>query len=61
MVTQRQPTSIVGMLQHSGAHLPEAQRLSHTGSFNWKISAGEIVQPEDAAIVKQSVERRSHG
>src|SRR5258705_1501142 len=73
-------------LQQSEAYLSEAQRLSHTGSFGWKISAGEItwseetfrifqyacttkptvelvlqrVHPEDAAFVKQTIERASH-
>jgi PAS domain S-box-containing protein len=73
-------------LQQSEAYLSEAQRLSHTGSFGWKISTGEInwseetfrilqyarttkptvelvlqrVHPEDAAFVKQTIERASH-
>jgi NO-binding membrane sensor protein with MHYT domain/signal transduction histidine kinase len=72
-------------LQHSEAYLSEAQRLSHTGSFGWRISSGEItwseetfrifqfdrtkkptvelilqrVHPEDAALVKQTIERAS--
>jgi formate hydrogenlyase transcriptional activator len=29
-------------LQQSQAYLAEAQRLSHTGSFGWNVSAGEI-------------------
>jgi len=70
-------------LHQSEAYLSEAQRLSHTGSFAWKVSTGEInwseehfrifqydrtmtpsvelirqrVHPEDAALVKQTVER----
>src|ERR1700681_2547225 len=70
-------------LRRSEAYLAEAQRLSHTGSFGWKVSTGEIiwseetfrifqydrttkptvelilqrVHPEDAALVKQTVER----
>jgi PAS domain S-box-containing protein len=70
-------------LQRSEAYLAEAQRLSHTGSFGWKPSMGEIiwseetfrifqydrttkptvelilqrVHPEDAALVKQTIER----
>src|SRR5258705_5437827 len=69
--------------QRSEAYLAEAQRLSHTGSFGWKVSSGEIiwseetfrlfqyertitptvermlqrVHPEDAALVKQTIER----
>ena len=72
-------------LQHSEAYLSEAQRLSHTGSFGWRISSGEItwseetfrifqydrtikptlelilqrVHPEDADLVKQTIERAS--
>ena len=68
------------------AYLAEAQRLSHTGSFGWRPSSGEIfwsdetfrifqcdrttnptvevvlqrVHPEDAALVKQTIERASH-
>jgi PAS domain S-box-containing protein len=67
------------------AYLAEAQRLSHTGSFGWKPSTGEIiwsdetfrifqydrmtkptvelilqrVHPDDAALVKQTIERAS--
>jgi PAS domain S-box-containing protein len=65
--------------------LAEAQKLSHTGSFGWRLSTGEIlwseetfrifqydqttkptvelvlqrVHPEDAAFVKQTIERAS--
>jgi PAS domain S-box-containing protein len=72
-------------LRRSEAYLSEAQRLSHTGSFDWKVPSGEItwseehyrifqydrtmtptvelivqrVHPEDAALVKQTVERAS--
>src|SRR5229473_2555061 len=75
-------------LQQSEAYLSEAQRLSHTGSFGWRASTGEIlwseetfrifqydkttkptvelilqrVHPEDAAFVKETIERASqHG
>src|SRR5580704_7019536 len=70
-------------LQRSEAYLAEAQRLSRTGSFGWRVSTGEIiwseetfrifqydrtttptlelilqrVHPEDAALVKQTIER----
>jgi NO-binding membrane sensor protein with MHYT domain/signal transduction histidine kinase len=70
-------------LQQSEAYLSEAQRLSHTGSFGWRVSTGEVtwseesfrifqydrttkptvelilqrVHPEDAALVKQTIER----
>src|SRR5882724_7482564 len=72
-------------LQRSEAYLAEAQGLSHTGSFGWSVSTGEIiwseetsrifqydrtttptvervfqrVHPEDAAQVKQTIERAS--
>ncbi len=72
-------------LQQSEAYLAEAQRLSHTGSFGWRASTGEIiwseesfrifqydrttkptvelilqrVHPEDAVLVKQTIERAS--
>src|SRR5439155_1686248 len=72
-------------LQRSEAYLAEAQGLSHTGSFGWRVSTGEIiwseetfrifqydrttkptvelllqrVHPEDAALVKQIIERAS--
>jgi PAS domain S-box-containing protein len=72
-------------LHESEAYLSEAQRLSHTGSFGWRISSSEItwseetfrifqydrttkptvelilqrVHPEDAALVKQTIERAS--
>jgi PAS domain S-box-containing protein len=71
--------------QRQEAYLAEAQRLSHTGSFGWRVSTGEIiwseetsrifqydrtttptvesvlqrVHPEDAAQVKQTIERAS--
>jgi PAS domain S-box-containing protein len=71
--------------RRSEAYLAEAQRLSHTGSFGWRPSTGEIlwseetfrifqydratkptvelalqrVYPDDAAFVKQTIERAS--
>jgi len=71
--------------QRQEAYLAEAQRLSHTGSFGWRVATGEIVwseetyrifqydrtttptvesvlqrvHPEDAAQVKQTIERAS--
>jgi two-component system, sensor histidine kinase and response regulator len=33
-------------LQQSEAYLSEAQRLSHTGSFGWRISGGELLAGE---------------
>src|ERR1700726_4552033 len=72
-------------LQRSETYLAEAQRLSRTGSFGWRVATGEItwseetfrifqydrtatptvelilqrVHPEDAALVKQTIERAS--
>jgi signal transduction histidine kinase/DNA-binding NarL/FixJ family response regulator len=72
-------------LRKSESYLAEAQKLSHTGSFGWRPSTGEIlwseetfrifqhdrttkptvelilqrVHPEDAAFVKQTIERAS--
>jgi PAS domain S-box-containing protein len=34
-------------LQQSEAYLSEAQRLSHTGSFGWRVSTGEITWSEE--------------
>src|ERR1700726_2498072 len=34
-------------LQQSEAYLSEAQRLSHTGSFGWRVSTGEIIWSEE--------------
>src|SRR6266436_9805661 len=34
-------------LQQSEANLAEAQRLSHTGSFGWYVSSGEIVWSDE--------------
>jgi PAS domain S-box-containing protein len=71
--------------RRSEAYLAEAQRLSHSGSFGWRVSTGEIlwseetfrifqydrtikptvelvferIHPEDAAFVKQTIERAS--
>src|SRR5881628_3137997 len=71
--------------QRQEAYLAEAQRLSHTGSFGWRVATGEMVwseetyrifqydrttaptvesvlqrvHPEDAAQVKQTIERAS--
>src|SRR5437016_5855924 len=78
-----QLTAVNEELRRSQAYLAEAQRLSHTGSFGWRVSSGEIlwseetfrifqydrittrtvelilqrVHPEDAALVKQTIER----
>ena len=38
---------IEAALLHSEVYLTEAQRLSHTGSFGWNVSSGEIVWSEE--------------
>jgi PAS domain S-box-containing protein len=86
-VTERtsQLTTLNEELRRSQTYLAKAQRLSHTGSFGWKPSTGEIfwseetfrifqydrttiptielvfrrVHPDDAALVKQTIERAS--
>src|SRR5467141_1700034 len=76
-------TAVNEELRRSQAYLAEAQRLSQTGSFGWRLSTGEIlwseetfrifqydrtttptvelilqrVHPEDAALVRQTIER----
>src|SRR4029077_3012249 len=80
-----QLTAVNDDLRRSEAYLAEAQRLSHTGSFGWRPSTGDIiwseetfrilqydrtttptvelvlqrVHPEDAALVRQTIERAS--
>src|SRR5258708_36750492 len=38
-------------LQQSEAYLLEAQRLSHTGSFGWNVSSGEIYWSEETSNI----------
>jgi len=40
-------------LQQSEAYLSEAQRLSHTGSLGWRVSAGEIIWSEESFRIFQ--------
>ena len=40
-------------LQRSEAYLAEAQTLSHTGSFGWRASAGEIIWSEETFRIFQ--------
>src|SRR5580704_18309530 len=40
-------------LRRSEANLAEAQRLSHTGSFGWTVSTGEIVWSEETFRIFQ--------
>jgi len=41
-------------LRQSEAYLAEAQRLSHTGSFGWRPSTGEILWSEETFRIFQS-------
>ena len=40
-------------LQRAMAYLAEAEMLSHTGSFGWKVSAGEIIWSEESFRIFQ--------
>ena len=40
-------------LRQSQAYLAEAQRLSHTGSFGWRVATGEIVWSEESFRIFQ--------
>jgi C4-dicarboxylate-specific signal transduction histidine kinase len=40
-------------LQQSEAYLSEAQRLSHTGSFGWRLSTGEAIWSEESFRIFQ--------
>jgi DNA-binding response OmpR family regulator len=59
-------------LRRSEMYLAEAQRLSHTGSFGWKVSSGEIYwsdetyrifecEPDDKAHCANGVRSHSSG
>src|SRR5467141_3421958 len=43
----RRLTAVNDELQRSEAYLAEAQRLSRTGSFGWRVSTGEIIWSEE--------------
>ncbi len=43
----REPEHLIQKLQRQEAYLAEAQRLSHTGSFGWRVSTGEIIWSEE--------------
>jgi PAS domain S-box-containing protein len=49
----RQLTAVNDDLRRSEAYLAEAQRLSHTGSFGWRPSTGEILWSEETFRVFQ--------
>src|SRR5437870_11087874 len=39
--------------QRQEAYLAEAQRLSHTGSFGWRVATGEIIWSEETYRIFQ--------
>ena len=45
-------------LRRSKAYLSEAQRLSHTGSFGWDVSSGEIYWSEEPFEYLNSIRRQ---
>jgi PAS domain S-box-containing protein len=49
----RQLMAVNDDLRRSEAYLAEAQRLSHTGSFGWKPSSGEIIWSEETFRIFQ--------
>jgi PAS domain S-box-containing protein len=49
----RSLTAVNDELQRSEAYLEEAQRLSHTGSFGWKVSTGDIIWSEETFRIFQ--------
>jgi PAS domain S-box-containing protein len=48
-----QLTAVNEELRRSQAYLAEAQRLSHTGSFGWRLSTGEILWSEETFRIFQ--------
>jgi len=46
-------TAVNDELRHSEAYLAEAQRLSRTGSFGWKVSTGDIIWSEETFRIFQ--------
>ena len=49
----RRLTAVNDDLRRSEAYLAEAQRLSHTGSFGWRPSTGEIIWSEETFRIFQ--------
>jgi PAS domain S-box-containing protein len=49
----RQLTALNDELRRRDAYLAEAQRLSHTGSFGWKPSTGEIIWSDESFRIFQ--------
>jgi PAS domain S-box-containing protein len=49
----RRLTAVNDELRRSEAYLAEAQRFSHTGSFGWRVSTGEIIWSEETLRIFQ--------
>src|ERR1700686_1140212 len=49
--SERKLTQIA--LRRSQAYLAEAQRLSHTGSFGWRVATGELIWSEESFRIFQ--------
>src|SRR5229473_1169015 len=49
----RRLTAVNDELRRSEAYLAEAQRLSRTGSFGWRVSTGEIIWSEETFRIFQ--------
>jgi len=45
-------------LQRRWQYLAEAQRLSHSGTFGWKVSSGELVWSDETYRILDSHEKR---
>jgi hypothetical protein len=43
----KEQEQLIQILQRREAYLAEAQKLSHAGSFGWRVSAGEIIWSEE--------------
>jgi signal transduction histidine kinase len=52
-LVSRVRTLLQEKLQQSEAYLSEAQRLSHTGSFGWKVASGEMLWSEETFRIFQ--------
>src|SRR5260370_29057911 len=48
-----QLTAVNEELRHIQAYFAEAQRLSHTGSFGWRVSTGEILWSDETFRIFQ--------
>src|ERR1700726_703976 len=51
--SERELRDVIVELQRREAYLAEAQRLSHTGSFGWSVSSGEIFWSDETFRIFQ--------